>query len=376
MHVVILGAGFGGLELATSLSETLGDAIALTLIDKSDHFVFGYSKFDILFGGEAPEAVRLPYSALTKAGLTFRQETIRAIDPDQKRVVTDRTTYEADILVVALGADYDLDHTPGLRAFGNEFYTVAGAARARSAITTFQGGTAVIAVVTPHYKCPPAPSEAAFLLHDNLISRGLREKTNLMVISPFPTPLPVTPELGATFQAAYDERAITFKGNTKIAAITDAGKAIVTESGETIATDLILSVPLHVAPQVVLDSGMTENGWIPTDKYTLQSRYPDVYALGDVASVGVPRAGIFSEGQAKIVASQIIARVRKQDPSARYQGNGMCYVEFGDHTVGKVDVDFLSGPQQQATFYAATRDLRKEKSAFGSDRRARWFGLP
>ena len=156
MRVLILGAGFGGLELATSLSETLGSEVAVTLIDKSDHFIFGYSKLDVIFGKEEPAAVRVPYDAIAKPGVEFRQETIVSIDPERKRAVTDQGTYEGDVLVVALGADLDPSATPGLVEGGYEFFSVEGSERLRDVLPTFKGGSVVVAVTTPHYKCPPA----------------------------------------------------------------------------------------------------------------------------------------------------------------------------------------------------------------------------
>src|SRR3954467_12943980 len=173
-RVVILGAGFGGLELATALSEELGDGIAVTLIDKNDAFQFGYSKLDVMFGRTTPEAVRLPYADLAKPGVRFVQETITAIDPEARRVTTDAGVHEADVLVVALGADYDFDATPGLADAGNEFYSIAGAQRLGELLPTFSNGRAIIGVCGAPYKCPPAPSEAALLLHDYLTARGVR----------------------------------------------------------------------------------------------------------------------------------------------------------------------------------------------------------
>ena len=132
--IVVLGAGFGGLELATVLSDELGEEAAVTLIDASDSFVFGYAKLDVMFGRTVPDAVRLPYSSFAKPGVRFVRETITAIDPDARRVTTDAAVHEADVLVVALGADYDFDATPGLAEAGNEFYSLAGSgASARNA---------------------------------------------------------------------------------------------------------------------------------------------------------------------------------------------------------------------------------------------------
>ena len=137
--IVVLGAGFGGLELSSILSDALGERLDLTLIDQSDSFVFGYSKLDVIFGHQEPHAVRLAYRNIAKPGVTFRQETITAIDPKAKRVTTDRGAYEADVVVVALGADYDVDATPGLAEGGYEFYSVAGAERLRAVLPAFSG---------------------------------------------------------------------------------------------------------------------------------------------------------------------------------------------------------------------------------------------
>jgi sulfide:quinone oxidoreductase len=375
MRVLILGAGFGGLELATQLSETLGDQVAVTLIDKSDSFVFGFAKFDIMFGKQDPAAVRLPYRAIAKPSVDFRQETILSIDPLTKSAVTDKGSYQADVLVVTLGADLDPSATPGLVEFGNEFYTVAGAEELRDVLADFKGGKVVVAVTTPHYKCPPAPSECAMLMDDFLTERGLRDKSSITLVMPFGSPLPVSAEVGAAILAELTERGVAFKGGAAIVAIEDEGRTIRLANGDAVAADLILAVPLHVAPKVVVDSGLTDNGWIATDKYTLKTKFEDVYAFGDVASVGVPRAGIFAEGQAKIVAKQLIAQVLSGTDGTRYDGAGICYLEVGQGKVGRVDVNFLSGPSTTATIMPPSLALRAEKTVFGASRRARWFGL-
>ena len=143
-RIVVLGAGFGGLELSTLLSEALGDQLELTLIDKNDTFYFGYSKFEVMFGRKTAEAVQMPYREIVKPGVHFVQETIISIDPASRRVTTDKGVYDADFLVVALGADYDIDATPGLREGGNEFYSFAGAERLRDVLPNFTNGRAVV----------------------------------------------------------------------------------------------------------------------------------------------------------------------------------------------------------------------------------------
>ena len=125
LHIVVLGAGFGGLEITSVLSERIGDRIDLTLIDKSDSFYFGFSKLDVMFGRRTAKSVKLSYGKIVKPGVKYRQETITAIDPERRRVTTRNGVYQADILVIALGANYNIDTTPGLAECGNEFYSFA-----------------------------------------------------------------------------------------------------------------------------------------------------------------------------------------------------------------------------------------------------------
>jgi sulfide:quinone oxidoreductase len=370
---VVLGAGFGGLELATLLSKAFGSDADVTLIDENDAFVFGYSKLDVMFGREAPDEVRLPYADFVKPGVRFLRETITAIDPEARRVTTTTGVHEADFLVVALGADYDFDATPGLAEGENEFYSVRGAERLREVLPAFTSGRAIVGVCSAPFKCPPAPSEAALLLHDYLSQRGLREDCEISLVMPFGTPVPPSPDTSAALLAAFAERRIEFVAGRRVSSL-DAGRGVaVLDDGAELPYDLFLGVPKHRSPDVVLESGMAEDGYIPVDSRTLETRFADVYAVGDVATVGVPKAGVFSEGAARVVAASLIARLRGGEQPAAYDGRGACYVEFGAGRVGRVDVDFLSGPKPTGTFTEPSGDLVAEKKHFGASRRARWF---
>jgi sulfide:quinone oxidoreductase len=373
-RIVILGAGFGGLELATTLSEALGDSVEVTLIDKNDAFVFGFSKLDVMFSRATPDAVRLPYSEIAKPGVRVVRETITAIDPEARRVSTDVGTHEADFLVIALGADYDFDATPGLAEGGNEFYSVAGAERLAGILSTFSQGHALIGVCGAPFKCPPAPSECALLLDDELRARGVRDACQISFVIPLGTPVPPSPETSAALEEEFAARDITLICGRRISAL-DPGRSVAQlDDGAELPFDLFLGVPKHRAPDVVIASGMTEDGYIPVDPATLTTRYPDVYAVGDVATAGVPKAGVFAEGAARVVAQTLIARLAGGEPPGRHLGRGTCYIEFGRGRVGSVDIDFLSGPSRTGSFNAPSAALVAEKERFGSSRRARWFG--
>ena len=373
-RIVILGAGFGGLELSTMLSEALGDDVDVTLIDKSDAFVFGFSKLDLMFGRTTPDAVRLAYRDIAKPGVRLLRETITAIDPEARRVTTDAGVHEADQLVIALGADYDMDATPGLAEGGNEFYSVAGAERLAGIIPTFSQGHAVIGVCGAPFKCPPAPSECALLLHDELTARGVREDCQISFVIPFPTPVPPSPETSAALTKEFAQRDIALITGRRVSAIDPARSVATLDDGTELSFDLFLGVPKHRAPDVVIASGMTEDGYVPVDSDTLTTRFPGVYAIGDVATVGVPKAGVFAEGAARIVAQTLIHQLRGGDSPGRHLGQGTCYIEFGKGRVGSVDIDFLSGPTRTGTFNAPSAALVAQKEHFGSSRRRRWFG--
>jgi len=375
LRVVVLGAGFGGLELSTLLSEAVGDRIDLTLIDKNDSFFFGFSKLDVMFGRKTPDSVRLAYRNIVKPGVRFRQEVITAIDPETRRVTTQNGAYEADVLVIALGADYDQGATPGLVEGGNEFYSFAGAEKLRGVLPAFSQGHAIVGVTSTPFKCPPAPSEAALLLHDYLTARGVRSACEISLVMPFGIPIPPSPDTSQALLAAFAERGITFVPDRLVSALDPRRGAAILNDGREMPYDLFLGIPKHRVPDVVAASGMTVNGWIPVNPQNLKTRYPGVYAVGDVTSVGTPKAGVFAEGAARIVAAALIAEIQGGEQPPAYDGAGSCYVEFGAGRVGRVDVNFLSGPAPTGSFVESSIALVGEKKHFGSSRQARWFGL-
>ena len=373
-HVVILGAGFAGLELATRLSETLADEVRVTLIDRNDSFSFGFSKLDVLFGRKPTADILLHYRDIAKDAVEFRQEQVTSIDPDTRRVTTNEGSYDADVLAVALGADYDMSAVPGFAEGGVEYYSIAGAERMRDALPHFKGGTILLGILGQPFKCPPAPFEGALLLHDHLVHRGIRNEAEIRVIGPMAAPVPITKEVSQSILDALNERDIEYVPNQRVVELEIERKTARLASGETVSYDLFVGIPVHRVPDVVEKSGLAVDGWVPVDPANLATRFPDVYALGDVAGTPVAKAGVFAEAAAKIVAEDIAARIHGGVLQERYEGAGSCFIEFGGGKVGKVEANFLGGPKPTAQLVGPSRELAAEKAAFGATRRERWFG--
>ena len=375
-RVLILGAGFGGLELATRLSETASDVVDVTLLDRNDSFFFGFSKLEVMLGRQSADDVLLPYRDIARNGVEFRQQRVVAIDPVARRVETDVGIHDADFLVVAMGADYDMAGTPGFQEGGYEYYSLAGAERLRDALADFEGGRVLVSVLGQPFKCPPAPFEGSFLLHEHFTQQGIRDAVQMATTFPMQRPVPVTGPVSQMFRDALASRGIEELPQHLVTSIDPAARLARLATGETLPYDLFVGIPVHRAPAPLADSALAVNGWVPVDQTNLRTAFPHVYALGDVCTGPrtVPKAGIFAEAAARVVADDITAQISGEDPPAPYEGSGVCYAEFGDGLVSKVEVNFLRGESPDAERHDPSREYAAEKAQFGAMRRARWFG--
>jgi sulfide:quinone oxidoreductase len=370
-RIVVLGAGFGGLEVATTVSQACGGAVDLTLIDEAEGFVFGFSKLDVMFGRARSEQVLHRYDRISKPGVRFVRATVSEIDPVNRVVRTNTGSFGADILVVALGANLHPEATPGLVEGGHEFYTVDGAFATRDVLDRFAGGRVVVGVTSTPFKCPPAPSETALLVEDFLRARGL--PADVTLVMPLGTPIPPAPAASAAILGAFEQRGIHWCPDRSVRSLDPDRRVALLSDDTELPYDLFLGIPVHRAPEVVVASGLTVDGWVPVDPLTLKTKFPGVYAIGDVTSVGTPKAGVFAEGQAAVAAARIAAQVHGHDSDAEYDGHGVCYLEFGRHEVAKVDVTFVAGRPPTGGLEGPSLAFAADKAAFGTSRVGRWF---
>jgi len=299
---------------------------------------------------------------------------VTSIDPESRQVTTDGGSYDADILVVALGADYDFAATPGFTDGGVEYYSVPGAASMRGDLASFESGRILIGILGHPYKCPPAPFEGALLLHDQFVERGIRGDVEIRVAGPMAAPVPITQEVSQSILGALAERDIEYVPNQHITALDTDKREAQVEDGDGIPYDLFVGIPVHRAPDVVEQAGLAVNGWVPVEKTNLTTRFPDVYAVGDITALPMAKAGVFAEAGARVVADDIAARLHGEELERPYEGAGTCYLEFGGGTVGMVEANFFGGPKPTARLVGPTPELAAHKVEFAATRRERWFG--
>ena len=256
---------------------------------------------------------------------------------------------------------------------GHEFYTNQGAFAVRDVLARFGGGRVIVGVTSTPFKCPPAPSETALLMHDYLTERSLRSNSTISLVMPLGAPIPPSPPASQALLTAFAQRGIAWHPERLVDRLDPDRKVAVFSDGTEMPYDLFLGVPRHKVPPVVEKSGLAVDGWVPVNPLTLETDFPDVYAVGDVASVGTPKAGVFSEGQAAVVASQIISSLRGTPGVITYDGQGTCYLEFGHNLVGRVNVTFLSGQAPFGDLEGPSELIAADKAAFGTDRVQRWF---
>jgi sulfide:quinone oxidoreductase len=215
-------------------------------------------------------------------------------------------------------------------------------------------------------------------MHDHLVARGLRDRSTISLVTPLPSPIPPSPDASRAVLAGFEARGIEFLPSRIVTSLDASRRVAIIADGTELPFDLFLGVPVHKVPDVVAQSGLAVDGWVPVDPATLETSFTGVYAVGDVTSVGTPKAGAFAEGQAVTVADRIIAGARPSASAAdlpTYGGRGVCYLEFGEDRVGEVDVTFLPGQAPFGVWREPSAEQAADKVEWARGRAERWFGV-
>lgn len=376
-RVVVLGGGFGGIAAATRLRELLSPRDEVVLVDRRRDFAMGLRKTWEVVGAHPLVDGTRPLDALRRFGIDVRCGTIEAIDPAARGVRVDGEAIDADALVVALGAELDPASVPGLVEHGIDVWDRRNAARARDALAAFAGGRLLVGVFGAPYACPPGPYELALLAADALAARGVSATVEVFV--PMPIALPaVGPVESAKIEAILESAGIALHRGRRAVAV-DAG-AVRFAEGEDQAFDLLLAVPPHRCPAVLVEAGLAPaGGWVAVDPGTLATAFDGVHAVGDCTAIGLanglplPKAGVFAEAEGVVAAERIAAVLAGRQPTATFEGEVTCYVEVGGGLATEFHGRFLDHPPA-VVVAEPSAEAMAGKLRFESERLARWFG--
>ena len=380
--ILILGGGWGGLAVAYRLRSQIGPEHRIIIIEKNTNFSLGPVNLWVMTGERKyPDDVERPLSALARKDIEWFHAEVTQIDPENKTVHTSAGTLTGDYLVISLGSESYPDGVPGFVDHAYDLFDAAGAARLHDALQQFNGGKIVIFVSNTPFRCPPAPYEAALLLESMMRKRGLDEKTEIHLYTPESQPMPVAgPEIGAMLKQMVESRGIIYHPNEKVNGIDGASKKIVFQDDKKSDYDLLIGVPMHRVPRVIVEAGLTDSsGYIPThpqnlrilaDAEELETRLPGVFVIGDSASImlfnlkPLPKAGIFAEEQAATVAINIASDIRGEEPRAVFDGKGVCYIETGDGLAAEGSGNFYAYPVPKISINPPSPEGHKAKEEF------------
>lgn len=376
-HILVLGGGIGGLAGAHELRARLPDEHDVTVVASDDHFYNGFAKTWDLVGTRPLTKGTASLSALERHGIGFMQTRINAIDPEERRVETEAGTFDADFLLVALGAVSGPERLlRQLTGPAHDLYDAGELAAMRDDLARLNAGTLVVPVLGAPFKCPPAPYEAAFLLDEHLRGRGVRDSVELVVTTPQPMTLPgAGPENSRFVADALTDRGIEVRTEQKVEAVDADARAVSFADGERLEYALLLAVPQAAPPGIVADSPLAgEEGWIDPDRATRRTGFDRVYAAGDCTASPPPKAGIFAETMAQVAARNIAAEIVGGDGD-RFDGTGYCFLEFPGQQAAALEGDFFAEPKPDVRLGEPDAEGFARKQAFEAQRLRDWLDV-
>ena len=361
-NTVILGGGFGGISAANTLRRLLPAEHTVTVIDRTARFHVGAGKSWLMLGQRPLEAISQARADLLASGVRLIESEIRGLDLTDHLVSTDAGLLSWDHLVIALGAEMNLEAVEGLAEAAHTFYTIEGAQRLHEELQTFTGGKVVILIPKTPFKCPPAPYEAAMLLHEWLAGRDLARPAEIGIYTVEGAPMATAgEEMGRFIRHELAKRGIGYFPHHQTVRVAAEQRIVEFADGIVGPYDLLIAVPPHVAPKVVADAGLLNPaGWIAVEPLTLHLKSGPaagtVFAIGDIAAVplpghydpdvplSLPKAGVFAEAQGRVVAHQIAAKVLNEPTDVLFDGKGYCYLEVGGGRAVRTEGAFFAMP--------------------------------
>lgn len=356
--IVILGGGVGGIVAANELRHKLGHEHKVVLVEKNSVHAFAPSFLWLMTGDRQANKITKPVRSLVRSGVELLQAEAKNIDIANHSVITSQGSLNYDYLIVALGTELAPATIPGLTEAAYSFYTFEDTKKLQHALTQFNGGKIAVVVCSLPYKCPGAPHEGAMLIADYFSRQNRKDHVDIHLYTPEPQPMPVAgPQLGEAVKHMLASKGISFHPLHKLTSVDVQTRQMLFDGNDPIEYDMLVAIPPHRAPAIARDAGLAnESGWIPVDRSTLKTKFENVYAIGDVSSIGIPgrwkpdvpmmlpKAGVFAHVQAEIVAERIADEIGGRTPTAEFCGPGYCMLEAGEGVAGFAFGDFFAEP--------------------------------
>jgi len=379
-RILILGAGFGGLTAANILRKNLSNVHKITVIDKNKSFMMGLVNLWILYGTRKLQDSFIPLANLLNKDIEFINDEIVGINFTQSSISTKFSgKFDYDYLIIALGSDLAPEKIDGFIEHGGfNLYDAQQIPELRQKILSLNKGKIAICIADIPYKCPPAPYEASMLINDLLIKNGTRDQIDIDFYAPSVLTLPVAgPDVSQRLVRLLNMNNINFHPLHKVKKVSN--DMIKFENGNNEKFDLLIVTPPHKVPTVIRKCEITKDwDWIRVDKFTLKTMYDNVFAIGDVTEivlggmVTIPKAGIFAEAQAKVVAQEIIDQITNTKTNSKFDGKGFCFMEVGSNEAGYIEVDLYSeDPYTQ--LHPPSRESYRKKLEFEETRVKNWL---
>lgn len=349
MKILIVGGGMGGTILANNLARRLQGEIKsgkarLTMLTASDKHMYQPGLLYLAFGRMAPDELYRDQASLLEPCIALHVDPVEQFLLDQNRVKTrGGAIHDYDVLVIATGSRPVPETIPGLVESSETFYTEATAIKMFKRLQAFEGGKVVIAVGVPH-KCPMAPLEITFMLHDYFKDRGMLDKVKLHYT--YPIGRVHSLENVAKWAAPeFDRLGITYETLFNIKEVDGRAKVVRSEEGTEAAFDLLISIPAHRGMEVIEKNGLGQGGWIPTNRQKLNMEgRQNVFVLGDTTNIPISKAGSTAHFEAEALGENIAAMVKLGAPVRDYDGKVFCFIEAGKDRATYAMFDYQNPP--------------------------------
>lgn len=367
--VLIIGGGSGGLSVAARLRRS-SDPPGVAILEPSDKHYY-QPLWTLVGGGIFPKEESMREEAdYIPAGAEWIRAAATAVDPERSQVSTsDGRTIGYDYLVVAPGVQLEWNRIPGLaESVGKRGsgvvsnYSYQKVDSTWEAIRSFPGGNAVFTEPKTPVKCGGAPQKIMYLAEHAFRKQGVRDHTSVQFYNGKAT-LFTSPYYTPPLEEICRTRGMEVRLEHDLVELRPAAKEAVFRNlaaGEEVVVryDLIHVTPPMRSPEFIRQSPLVNaDGWVDVDRSTLQhSRYPNVFALGDVSSLPTSKTGAAIRKQAPVLTENLLAAMHGRPLTASYDGYTSCPVVTGYGTLILAEFDYSKGPTETFPF-----DQRKER---------------